>query len=110
MNRSTEGSELVFDARFRSFFGISAVVCTVVWKMLLEDDLLPEDAVASYLLWALMFLKTYNTESVLAGIAGGVDEQTYQKWTWIFIDCIVALEVKVVSVLLQSLFLIITVY
>jgi len=98
MNRSAEGSELTMDVRFRSMFGVSAVVCAIVWTHLCQEDILPVDCVATYLLWALMFLKTYDTEKNLSGIAGGVDEKTYVKWTWIVLDGIALLEYKIVSI------------
>ena len=44
-----------------------------------------------HLLWALIFLRTYTTESSLA-VAIGVDEKTLQQWIFIIIYAISDLE------------------
>ena len=54
--------------------------------MLVKDACKPK-----HLLWALIFLKTYTTESSLA-VAIGVDEKTLQKWIFIIIYAISDLE------------------
>ena len=56
------------------------------WSMLVEDACKPK-----HLLWAIIFLKTYTTESSLA-VAIGVDEKTLLKWIFIFIYVISDLE------------------
>ena len=50
--------------------------------MLVEDACKPK-----HLLWALIFLKTYTTESSLL-VAIGVDEKTLRKWIFIIIYAI----------------------
>jgi hypothetical protein len=62
-----------------------------------EDE--PDDKIGEpcHLLWALLLLKTYETESVLAGLCGGVNEDTFHKWAWHFIEKISYLEHEVVS-------------
>ena len=54
--------------------------------MLVKDACKPK-----HLLWALIFLKTYNAESSLA-VAIGVDEKTLRKWIFIIIYAISDLE------------------
>ena len=54
--------------------------------MLVEDACKPK-----HLLWALIFLKTYSTESSLA-VAIGADEKTLRKWIFIIIYAISDLE------------------
>ena len=54
--------------------------------MLVEDACKPK-----HLLWVLIFLKTYTTESSLV-VAIGVDEKTLQKWIFIIIYAISDLE------------------
>ena len=54
--------------------------------MLVEDACKPK-----HLLWVLIFLKTYTTESSLA-VAIGVDEKTLRKWIFIIIYAISDLE------------------
>ena len=55
-------------------------------SMLVEDACKPK-----HLLWAVIFLKTYTTESSLA-VAIGVDEKTLRKWIFIIINAISDLE------------------
>jgi hypothetical protein len=44
-----------------------------------------------------MFMKLYCSETVHCIIAGGeVDEKTFRKWSWIFVDAIAALHFEVV--------------
>ena len=38
-----------------------------------------------HLLWALLFLKRYDTEHTNHSITGA-DEKTFRKWVWIFVD------------------------
>ena len=38
-----------------------------------------------HLLWGLMFLKLYVSESVNCALAWGMDEKTFQKWIWMFV-------------------------
>ena len=49
-----------------------------------------------HILWTLLFLKLYMSESVLSGLVG-VDEKSYRKWIWIFTPKIAQLKSKIVS-------------
>jgi hypothetical protein len=75
-----------FNARWMSFFGVQPEVCEEVWRYLNADE--PEDQSAEtvHLLWALLLVKTYGTEAVLAGICGGCHEETFSKWAWHFLE------------------------
>jgi hypothetical protein len=100
MNRSMGGSEGIFDTRWIAHFGAEPEVCVDVWSRLDEDDTLsgPDDEAVfpCHLLWALLFLKTYDTEPVLAGMCGA-DEDTLRKWAWDFVEKVSDLEDQVVS-------------
>lgn len=48
---------------FKLCFGIPAIVCSIVWKFI--HTLLNSGAQPDHLLWTLLFLKSYPTESVL---------------------------------------------
>lgn len=63
---------------FVSLFGVTPRVCAVVWNITSFDD----DIKLQHLLWALLFLKTYEKESVLIVLAGGVDRKTYRHKVW----------------------------
>jgi hypothetical protein len=97
MTRSTGGSSPVFERRWIAHFGVEVFVCVDVWKRLRINKEGPENAEPKHLLWALLLLKQYGTESDLAGKCEGVDEQTFRKWSWIFIEKISYLEHEVVS-------------
>lgn len=76
--------------RFISFFGVSPIVCEKAWFLL--KNLRPAGAKPEHLLWALIFLKQYNTEHVNHSITR-VDEKTFRKWIWIFIDLLAEMDV-----------------
>ncbi|KAI0556617.1 hypothetical protein FGB62_352g06 [Gracilaria domingensis] len=65
--------------RFRSIFGVSTDLVLNLW--LLAKNSLPDGREIKHLLWALMFLKLYNTEHTNAAICG-VDEKTFRKWSF----------------------------
>ena len=78
-----EGSLSVGYRKFRSFFGTTPLVCFVSWDML--SPVRPRKSAPKHLLWALMLLKNYSTESVNAGLTD-VDEKTFRKWSLIFVN------------------------
>lgn len=101
MNRSSSGSQSAFESRWQQHFNAEPDVCLEVWNRLEVEDHWesgPDDRSAEpqHLLWALLFLKTYATESVLAGMCGGVDEDTFSTWAWRFIEKISYLDSEVV--------------
>ena len=53
---AADGTE---DRRFREYFGTGVAVAINAWRLLTENDLLPENAVKCHLLWAMYFLKCY---------------------------------------------------
>jgi hypothetical protein len=81
------------DRDFRSLFGISANVCSVVWNLC---DF-PSGTEPKHLLWAFLFLKVYSTEAVLITIVGGPTRKTFRKWVWIVIEEVAAKAPSVVS-------------
>ena len=85
-----EGSLSVGYRKFRSFFGTTPLVCVVIWDMLLLDR--PRKSAPQHLLWALMLLKHYSTESINAALTG-VSEKTFRKWSLIFINLLANMRV-----------------
>ena len=71
--------------------GVHPTVCTFVWGELKQSMLVEDTCKPKHLLWTLIFLKTYTSESSLA-VAIGVDEKTLQKWIFIIIYTISDLE------------------
>lgn len=95
------GPSYTFDRRFRSTFGTSSDVCSVLWNMLQPYTTMHQNGIVPHhLLWSLMFLKEYAHETVHCAMVGGVDEKTFRKWSWLFVDAISFLEPMVVSVLM----------
>ena len=90
--------------RFRSKFGTSPVICAALWHKLEPETTMLQCARPMHLLWALMLMKIYATEAVLSVIAGGVDESTFRKWSWEFVEAILYLESSVVSEATTSYF------
>lgn len=49
-----------------------------------------------HLLWALNWMKSYNTEDIGASLAG-VDEKTYREKVWFYLEGIARLDTTIVS-------------
>ena len=81
MRREVEGSESVFRERYISYFGVSWNIVADAWLLARDWEHAPDTVLPIHLLWALMHLKVYATEPVLASIAG-VDKKTFQKWSY----------------------------
>jgi hypothetical protein len=88
------------DRRFRTFFGTSPAVCARIWVLVKPFETMPTGVKPVHLLWALMFLKLYCAESVHATLAGAgqksVDEKTFRKWSWLFVESINHLKYEVI--------------
>jgi hypothetical protein len=102
-NRRRVGSTIVARRAFKEYFGICPTIVCLIWKLLANNDLLPEKAQIKHLLWALFFMKVYPKQgpacSVVGGSNGAVDPKTFGKWVWMFIQAIANLEPVVVSFL-----------
>jgi len=85
------------DQRFRATYRMTASICATLWHMVKLETTMPEGAHPAHLLLCLMFLKIYATEAVLCTMAGGVDEKTFRKWSWMFVDELSYLEDSVVT-------------
>lgn len=101
LHRSGHGSDLVFERRFRSHFGASPKVVAYTWDLLRQKDVdLDAGATIDRFMWSLFLLKCYSTEEINCSHLFGVDEKTFRKWAWFFIDQISFLEADVVSYLI----------
>lgn len=85
----------VCDRRVRAWCGCSPLVIAKLWN-LLDRSGLPEHASKERLLWGLHLLKSYNDEGTAAAFCGGVDEGTFNRWAWFFIEELSYLEPVVV--------------
>jgi hypothetical protein len=73
------------------------ISCARVWSLLSENDMLDNGSKPQQLLWGLMIMMLYKTEAVMSSLAGGVDEQTFRKWGWFFIEQVSWLSQNLVS-------------
>lgn len=76
-------SERVGMRRYKAMFGVTPNVCHIIWKLIQPN--LPKGSVPIHLLWALYFLKNYNSEEVNRVVLRA-DEKTIRKWVWVFVD------------------------
>lgn len=83
---------------FRSSYGVSHDVCSHVWEYMHQHRTKPEQAMPKHLLWALLFLKTYETEVFLCALVG-TTTKSFRKWIWLIVEAINQLYGHVVSVL-----------
>lgn len=88
--------------QFSSFFGVCAGVCERALQLINNSKHSGLFLSSKHLLWGLMQLKIYSTESVLSSRAG-VTEKTYRGWSFHAIKLISNL--KVVSYVKALLFL-----
>jgi hypothetical protein len=61
-----ERSSAAIGIRFAALFGVNPLLCSLVWRRIYRarHGTMPR-ATPKHLLWALMFLKTYETEALL---------------------------------------------
>ena len=96
-------SEKVRLRRFKAEFGVAPDVVVDAWDLLLESKFLQsllngtsrQPKNPEHLLWALMLLKQYSLTTVLAKTVK-VDEKTFRKWSWIYLQALAELDRVVV--------------
>lgn len=91
----TSGSYNVGLRRFRSLFGTTPAICGLIWNRLAVHCGHPHGSHPEHLLYSLMLLKSYPTESQMRAMTGR-DEKTLRKWAWIYID-LMALHLRAVA-------------
>lgn len=90
------------ERRCLAFFGANATVIATIWNKIVDDGNLDRLARPKHLLWALLFLKLYDTEDVHCRIVGWVDPKTFREWSWYFVEKIS--QMKDQTILLDSRF------
>lgn len=85
--------------RFKSFFGITPDLCSLIWNKINASA--PTGAEPKHLLWSLFYLKQYDVEHTRRTLFH-TDEKTIRKWTWIFIELLSNLEVVKFSEIFSS--------
>lgn len=92
LSMTDKGNDVTFMRKMRSCFGVSVHMVCTIWRILTEQEKMPDNAEPKHLFWALGFLKTYATEHSLA-VWFKCDEKTLRKWVWIMIDALSSLEI-----------------
>ena len=82
--------------KYREYFGCSIDTKVALWILLSKFTDIGK-AKVKHLLWTLLFMKVYTTESVLCGLVGHPSEKTFRKWTKLIIEQIASLEEFLVS-------------
>ena len=84
---------------FKHYFGVSPMMADLVWEKLCNNGFKDRQKRAKqvHLLWALLFLSTYPTETEGCQMAH-TTRNTYRKWVWIMISEIELIFHKVVSI------------
>ena len=84
--------------KFRSWFGTDPFIVSLVWFLLSQSGWIKKinEAKPLHLLWSLNFMKNYSFEHTSSSLFH-VDEKTFRKWVWFFVEGISTLASKVVS-------------
>ena len=78
------GSANLWMRRHRAHFGCMPLTCAQLW----DSILIPTGALPKHLMWALLFLRTYDTEERLASLCGVKQEKTLRRWVWSVLDAL----------------------
>ena len=93
-------SDKIKREQFVSFFGVEPLIVAIIWSMIVDEDhalvaFHVDSPKPIHLLWALLFLKCYNTNTRNAAMAS-CDEKTFRHWSWIYVEAIATLDKEVV--------------
>lgn len=103
IKQTSKTSIKISNRRYKSFFGASAKICSIIWKIL--KDNVPKGSSEKHLLWALFFLKQYQVEH-LRRVVLKADESTIRKWTWIYVELLANLDVVLKNLNIKFKFII----
>jgi hypothetical protein len=70
------GINITEDRRFQELFGCGPLVALAICTLLSENDLIPPKGIVRHMLWGLLFLKKYATETILCQMSGVKDKKT----------------------------------
>lgn len=76
--------------RFKAFFGVTPKVCGIIWELLKNKK--PDNSKPEHLLWALIFLRQYSSESTNKSLLKA-DEKTIRKWVWKFVELLSEMDI-----------------
>ena len=83
--RPLGNSSTVLSRRYRGLFGVTPHITNLLWSYVRNK--LPRNTHERHLLWALLFLKCYPTDTVLSALCCA-DESTVRYWIWTVLESI----------------------
>ena len=95
--RSIQGLSCATTRVFVSHFGAPADVIARLWNLCRQH--FTEHTRPFHLLWALLFIKTYQTEDILSRQVGCKCRRTYRKYVWRVLEAIQETTLDYVGVL-----------
>ena len=93
----TNPHSAAFNGRWRTCFGYSVNICTIVWQDLEQNNLINKRTHFVIIIFFKILLKIYAKEGVARAMAGNVDKKTWRKYSWALVDLLANLESLVVS-------------
>jgi hypothetical protein len=75
---------------WKALFGCSLLICDMIWGTLEKQVLLPLKTEPVHLLWVILLLKMYGTETVCGSLVG-TTAKTYRDHVWPLVEAISAL-------------------
>ena len=91
-----DGRGTVEDRRFRSTFGVDAIVCAIAWEWMVWKVYIPKGGTKEHLLWVCFQLMVYPTEDVISLLID-VDAKTFRYRSFQFLLALRDLAFEVVS-------------
>lgn len=89
--RTTDKSYKESHRKFKSTFGTSTTVASILWEKIEINDWLPNRSNPSHLLFALLFLRKYETEE-MNSILSGHTEKTFRNWIHLFVPLLAQIQ------------------
>ena len=80
-NLVCNGSRELTEREFKAFFGKNAATVALIWATFVQ----PAKSKPVHLLWALMYMKLYNSWDVMS-IMAGASKPTFMKWVWAWVQ------------------------
>jgi hypothetical protein len=82
----------------KSLIGTTYDTASEAWNLINPSETAAlQGAKPKHLLWTLLFLNCYCTMPILTRVVGGVDEETYRFWVFLFIEALAGMKPRVVS-------------
>lgn len=91
---------------FRSTFGISSTVLSILWGKVKEMEEVKKDKNGlDHLMWSLMFMKVYSSETIHCTLLDSkVSEKVFRKWSWKYVRLVASLFPDLVSLYKMLIF------